>query len=166
MASDNDIWSQHVIITIIHLLILFISSFTDAPYASLFVIVYTYAYSTQSPNIALLSCLLRTLGIVIHLHAQYTSCLLRTLAVWSLATVARNLAVSYSFLIRTCLLTEYVCGFTRYLPSLQKIRGAIASPKYLYSQSGVYFGFSNHIPLTKLAGKIGTDDPSTTHRSY
>ena len=70
-----------VIITISHLLLLFISSFTDAPYASLFVIVYTYAYSTQSPNIALLSCLLRTLGIVIHLHAQYTSCLLRTLAV-------------------------------------------------------------------------------------
>ena len=70
-----------VIITISHLLLLFISSFTDAPYASLFDIVYTYAYSTQSPNIALLSCLLRTLGIVIHLHAQYTSCLLRTLAV-------------------------------------------------------------------------------------
>ena len=39
---------------------LFISSFTDAPHASLFVIVYTYAYSTQSPSIALLSCLLRT----------------------------------------------------------------------------------------------------------
>ena len=51
---------------------LFISSFTDAPHASLFVIVYTYTYSTQSPSIALLSCLLRTLGIVIHLHAQYT----------------------------------------------------------------------------------------------
>ena len=63
------------------LFILFISSFTDAPYTSLFAIVYTITYSTQSPNIALFSCLLRTLGIVIHLYAQYISCLLRTLAV-------------------------------------------------------------------------------------
>ena len=63
-----------VISTISHLtfFVLFISSFADALFASLFVIVYTYAYSTQSPNIALLSCLLRTLGIVIHLYAQYT----------------------------------------------------------------------------------------------
>ena len=66
-----------VISTISHLtfFVLFISSFADALFASLFVIVYTYAYSTQSPNIALLSCLLRTLGIVIHLYAQYTKLL-------------------------------------------------------------------------------------------
>lgn len=50
---------------------LFITSFIDALYVSLFVIVYTYAYSTQSPNMALFSCLLRTLGIVTHLLAQY-----------------------------------------------------------------------------------------------
>ena len=39
-----------------------------APCALSFTIVYLVAYSSQSPNIALLSCLLRTLGIVIHLH--------------------------------------------------------------------------------------------------
>jgi hypothetical protein len=46
--------------------------FTVALYASLFVLVYIFAYSTKSPNMALLSCLLRTLGIVIHMYAQYT----------------------------------------------------------------------------------------------
>ena len=40
-------------------------------------------YLTQSPNIALLSCLLRTLGIVSYIYAQYISCLLRTLALLS-----------------------------------------------------------------------------------
>ena len=54
---------------------LFISSFTDALHASLFVVVYAYAYSTKSPNMALFSCLLRTLGIVIHLYAQYNQLL-------------------------------------------------------------------------------------------
>ena len=55
-------------------LLLFISSFTDALYAPLFVIVYSsYTYSTQSPNMALLSCLLRTLGIVIHYMSQHFS---------------------------------------------------------------------------------------------
>ena len=55
--------------------IVFITSLTDALYASLFGIVYSYAYSTQSPNMALFSCLLRTLGIVIQLYAQYTQLL-------------------------------------------------------------------------------------------
>jgi hypothetical protein len=50
---------------------LFISSFTDAPYASLFVSVYTFMHLTQSPNIAFLSCLLRNLGIVIHTCSIY-----------------------------------------------------------------------------------------------
>jgi hypothetical protein len=40
--------------------------------ALLFAIVYVTAYSTQSPNIALFSCLLRTLGIVIHNVSQIT----------------------------------------------------------------------------------------------
>ena len=51
--------------------LLIITPFTDALYASLFVIVYSYPYTIQSPNTALLSCLLRTLGIVIHLYTQY-----------------------------------------------------------------------------------------------
>ena len=51
--------------------LLIITSFTDALYASLFVIVYSYVYTIQSPNTALLSCLLWTLGIVIHLYTQY-----------------------------------------------------------------------------------------------
>jgi hypothetical protein len=50
---------------------MFITSSTDALHASLFVIVYIYVYSTRSPNIALFSCLLRTLGIVLVLYAQY-----------------------------------------------------------------------------------------------
>ena len=63
LGLQKSILRGSVIITISHLLLLFISSFTDAPYASLFVIDYTYAYSTQSPNIALLSCLLQTLAV-------------------------------------------------------------------------------------------------------
>ena len=55
--------------------LLIITSFTDVLYASLFVIVYSYAYTIQSLNTALLSCLLRTLGIVIHLYTQYTKLL-------------------------------------------------------------------------------------------
>ena len=55
--------------------LLIITSFTDALYASLFVIVYSYMYTIQSPNTALLSCLLWTLGIVIHLYTQYTQLL-------------------------------------------------------------------------------------------
>ena len=89
------------------LFILFISSFTDAPYTSLFAIVYTIAYPTQSLNIALFSCLLRTLGIVIHLYAQYISCLLRTLAVWYHVTAPRNLAVRFCTLSPTCLVTSF-----------------------------------------------------------
>ena len=50
----------------------FLLIITDALYASLFVIVYSYAYTIQSLNTALLSCLLQTLGIVIHLYTQYT----------------------------------------------------------------------------------------------
>ena len=56
--------------------LLIITSFTDALYASLFVIVYSYSYTIQSPNTALLSCLLRTLGIVIHLYTQYIQLLI------------------------------------------------------------------------------------------
>jgi hypothetical protein len=41
---------------------------TVAPCALSFAIVYLIAYSSQSPNIALFSCLLRTLGIVIHFY--------------------------------------------------------------------------------------------------
>ena len=47
--------------------ILFITYFALMLHALLFVIVYTYTYQTQSPNMALLSCLLRTLGKVIQL---------------------------------------------------------------------------------------------------
>ena len=87
--------------------LLIITSFTDVLYASLFVIVYSYPYTIQSPNTALLSCLLWTLGIVIHLYTQYTSCLLWTLAVWSLAIVTRNLAVPFCNVILTYLVTGY-----------------------------------------------------------
>ena len=51
------------------------------PYAQKFVIVYSHMYSTQSLNIALLSCLLRTLGIVLYCILNILSCLLWTLAV-------------------------------------------------------------------------------------
>ena len=57
------------------LFILFISYFDVVPYAQTFAIVYSHTYSTQSPNIALLSCLLRTLGIVLYLYTQYTQLL-------------------------------------------------------------------------------------------
>ena len=67
--------------------LLIITSFTDALYTSLFVIVYSYPYTIQSPNTALLSCLLRTL------------------AVSSLAIVARNLAVPFCNVISTYLVT-------------------------------------------------------------
>ena len=46
------------------------------PYAQTFVIVYSHMYSTQSLNIALLSCLLWTPGIVLHcMYTQYTQLL-------------------------------------------------------------------------------------------
>ena len=69
---------------------LFISSFTDAAYTSLFAIVYTIVYSTQSLNIALFSCLLRTL------------------AVWYRVTAPCNLAVRFCTLSSTCLVTIFV----------------------------------------------------------
>jgi hypothetical protein len=69
--------------TIPHLLlpfILFLSHSTDVLMASLFTTIYFFAYSSQSPNIALLSCLLQTLGIVSYITLNIFSCLLRTLA--------------------------------------------------------------------------------------
>jgi len=51
--------------------IIFLTCSDDVQNASLFVIVYLTPYSTQSPNTALLSCLLRTLGIVNQLYPQY-----------------------------------------------------------------------------------------------
>ena len=70
---------------------MFVSHCTDALMASVFVTIYIIVYSTQSPNIALLSCLLQTLGIVNCFMLNILSCLLQTLVVWYLATVARNL---------------------------------------------------------------------------
>ena len=70
---------------------MFVSHCTDALMASVFVTIYIIVYSTQSLNIALLSCLLWTLGIVTCLILNKLSCLLWTLAVWSLATVECNL---------------------------------------------------------------------------
>ena len=43
---------------------MFVSHCTDALMASVFVTIYIIIYSTQSPDIAFLSCLLQTLGIV------------------------------------------------------------------------------------------------------
>src|SRR5208282_3191439 len=63
------------------LLVLFLSHSPDVLRSSVFTTIYIVAYSTQSPNIALLSCLLRTLGIVTSLSLNTISCLLRTLAV-------------------------------------------------------------------------------------
>ena len=73
--------------------------------SSVFATIYVVPYSTQSPNIALLSCLLRTLGIVASLNLNTISCLLRTLAVWYLATVACNLAATSYTLPHTCPVT-------------------------------------------------------------
>ena len=53
----------------------FVSHCTDALMASVFATIYIVIYSTQSPNIALLSCLLQTLGIVYLSHTQYTQLL-------------------------------------------------------------------------------------------
>ena len=63
------------------LFILFLSRSPDVLRSSVFATIYVIPYSTQSPNIALLSCLLRTLGIVTSLNLNTLSCLLRTLAV-------------------------------------------------------------------------------------
>ena len=57
-------------------------------HALLFVIVYTYMYQTQSPNMALLSCLLRTL------------------AVWYLASAPHNFAEASTINIPTCAVAE------------------------------------------------------------
>ena len=95
-----------IVYTISHLtFISFISSFTVVLYAQTFVIVYSHTYLTQSPNIALLSCLLRTLGIVSYIYAQYISCLLRTLALCCLVLASRNLAVTFCTLPHTCLIS-------------------------------------------------------------
>src|ERR1700678_275954 len=51
--------------------IIFLTCSDDVQNTSLFVIVYLTPYSTQSPNTALLSCLLRTLGIVNQFYPQY-----------------------------------------------------------------------------------------------
>ena len=77
------------------------------PYAQTFVIVYSHTYSTQSRNIALLSCLLRTLGIVLYCILNIHSCLLRTLAVWYCVLASRNLAVTFCTLSHMCLVTGY-----------------------------------------------------------
>ena len=74
--------------------------------ASMFTTIYFVVYSTQSPNMALLSCLLRTLGIVSHLTLNILSCLLRTLAVWTLATVAHNSLGVFSYGPHTYCITE------------------------------------------------------------
>ena len=96
-----------IVTTISHLyFVLFITFVTFAVATLLCVIVYSYTYTILSPNTALLSCLLRTLGIVIQLCLNILSCLLRTLAVRSLATVARNFAVVFSFTVPTCHVTR------------------------------------------------------------
>ena len=74
--------------------------------ASLFTTIYFVVYLTQSPNIALLSCLLQTLGIVSHLTLNILSCLLRTLAVWSLATVAHNSLGLFCYIPHTYCMTR------------------------------------------------------------
>ena len=97
-----------IVYTISHLtFISFISCFTVVLYAQTFVIVYSHTYLTQSPNIALLSCLLRTLGIVSYIYAQYISCLLRTLALCCLVLASRNLAVTFCTLSHTRLVSGY-----------------------------------------------------------
>ena len=75
-------------------------------HALLFVIVYTYTYQTQSPNMALLRCLLRTLGEVIQFMLNILSCLLRTLAVWYLASAPHNFAEASTIDIPTCAVTD------------------------------------------------------------
>ena len=76
--------------TISHLtFILFTSSFTVVLYAQLFAIVCLHMYSTQSPNIALLSCLLWTL------------------AVWYCVLASCNLAVMFYTYSHTCLIKGY-----------------------------------------------------------
>ena len=75
--------------------------------ASVFNTIYIVAYSTRSPNIALLSCLLWTLGIVTCLILNILSCLLWTLAVWSLATVACNLCRVLYYVLQTYHITGY-----------------------------------------------------------
>ena len=96
-----------IVYTISHLtFISFISSFTVVLYAQTFVIVYSHTYLTQSPNIALLSCLLQTLGIVSYIYAQYISCLLRTLALCCLVLASHNLAVTFCTLSHTHLVSK------------------------------------------------------------
>ena len=78
---------------------MFVSHCTDALMASMFVTIYVVVYSTQSPNIAFLSCLLWTLGIVNCFMLNILSCLLWTLGIVNcfmlniLSCLLRTLAV-------------------------------------------------------------------------
>ena len=75
-------WGKNVIVLLFpSLFILFLSRSPDVLRSSVFATIYVVPYSTQSLNIALLSCLLRTLGIVTSLNLNTLSSLLRTLAV-------------------------------------------------------------------------------------
>ena len=87
---------------------MFVSHCTDALMASVFVTIYIIIYPAQSPNIALLSCLLWTLGIVNCFMLNILSCLLQTLVVWYLATVARNLHRAFYYIPQTYRITEIV----------------------------------------------------------
>ena len=66
---------------------------------------------------ALLSCLLWTLGIVIQFILNILSCLLWTLAVWYFATAPHNFAEAFYFVIPTCAVTENTFFHMRSYPS-------------------------------------------------
>jgi hypothetical protein len=75
--------------------------------ASLFTTIYFFAYSSQSPNIALLSCLLRTLGIVSYITLNIFSCLLRTLALSVHLGFTCNFAGVFCHVLPTYSVTGY-----------------------------------------------------------
>ena len=124
------------------LFILFISYFDVVLYAQTFVIVYSHTYSTQSLNIALLSCLLRTLGIVLYCILNILSCLLRTLAVWYRVLASRNLAVTFCTLSHTCLVTvedKQAMGYVtrRVWESVQNVTARLREAKTRYQTARV-----------------------------
>ena len=148
---------------------MFVSHCTDALMASVFVTIYIVVYSTQSPNIALLSCLLRTLGIVNCFMLNILSCLLWTLAVWYLATVARNLCRAFYYVPQTYHITsislEFLVFYTQIPTTFEQSLVAPPLLKFLvfYTQISMTFEQSHASSLSLmliLLEFLGVLDPN------